>query len=116
MLKITPDTFAAFTAIEERAFIARLTAFLRDAVPALAGEPPAAMDAQVRLQIEAARNYGMTSERAVAAYVLTAAQLGPDFPDRFAAARDILLTPMVGDRKAEQLEAFTVRLFEALAS
>lgn len=115
MLKITPESLAQLTAVEERAFLRRLTAMLREAVPALAHEPPAAMDAQVQLQVEAARGYGMTSERAVATYVMTAAQLGIDFPDRFGGARDILTAATSGDRKADRLEAFTLRLFDALA-
>lgn len=115
MLKITPESLAALTAVEERAFVQRLTTMLRVAVPALADEPAAAMAAQVQLQIEAARDYGMTSERAVATYVMTAAQLGVDFPDQFGGARDILLSRSDGDRKADRLEAFTLRLFDALA-
>ena len=115
MLKITPESLAALTAVEERAFVRRLAAMLRDAVPALANEPAAAMEAQVQLQIEAARSYGMTSERAVATYAMTAAQLGVDFPDQFGGARDILTASTSGDRKADRLEAFTLRLFDALA-
>ena len=114
MITITPETFAVATAREERLFIDRLTAFLRETVPELADQPPPAMDAQVRLVIEAARGYGLRSEQAVSAYALTAALLGPDFVDRFPAAHAIMLDESSEQRKAEQLEAFTTALFDAL--
>jgi hypothetical protein len=114
MLTITPETFAAMESQEERAFVGRLVAFLRDSVPELRDESATAMEAQTRLQIDRARGFGMRSERAVACYALTAAMLGPDFPDRFPAARRILEAPTNETVKAERLEAFTTALFDAL--
>ena len=114
MLTIGPETFAAARREEEESYIGRLIAVLRETVPDLAAEPPAQMDAQVRLQIEAARSHGLQSEQAVAAYVMTAAQLGPDFVDQFPAIQQILLDDATDAKKADNLERFTVALFEDL--
>lgn len=114
MLKISPESFAAVSRPGEDAYVARLSALLRDTVPDLASEPAARLDAQVWLQVEAARSFGLISEQAIAAFVMTAAQLGPDFPDRFPAARAILTDAGTDAEKADALERFTLALFDAL--
>lgn len=114
MLKITPETFAAMERPAERAFVEKLAHVLRNAVPALAGEPQEPFVAQVRLLIERARNHGLESEQGIGSFAVTAGLLGVDFVDQFPAAREILASGADQERKAEQLEEFTVALFAAL--
>lgn len=55
------------------------------------------------------------SEKNVAIFVLTAAQLGIDFVDRFPRAREIVSSQLSSEDKATELEVFTRTLFETLA-
>lgn len=114
MLKISPRTFARMSEHEEGRFIARLAGFLREKVPGLANEPPAALDHQCRMLAKQARSHDMTSEQAIAAFVMTAAILGVDFVDRFPAVRQILFRPVPQERKAELLQGFTIKLLDTL--
>ncbi len=115
MLTISPNTFDAFSSVEEQKFNARLAEFLREEVPGFAQLPQETLLKQVSAVVSSAREFGMESEEAVACYALTAAHLGPDFPDKFPGARQILDAPISDDEKAEHLEAYSVSLFEALA-
>ena len=114
LLKITPETFIALARPAERAFVEKLAEVLRSAVPALAGEAQEPFLAQVRLLIERARDYGFESEQAIGSFAVSAGLLGVDFVDHIPAAREILESGADEERKAEQLENFTVALFEAL--
>lgn len=114
MLEISPETFSRISAAEEERFVGKLVTFLLENVPTMKGEPPQAMAAEVRRMIPMARGYNMISERAVTAFVLTAAQLGLDFVDRFAGVRQILFSSHTEDEKADLLEGFTLSLFKTL--
>lgn len=116
MLKIAPDTFARINAVDQDRFIRKLAGFLQTAVPALAKEPPAPFYAQIQQLIQQARSFDMVSERAVAAFALTAAHLGIDFVDRFAGVRQILFSTHSQDQKADLLEGFTMSLLKTLAT
>ena len=114
MLTIDPSTFASLTRVEEQRYVEQLTAFLRENVPSLAIEPNPAMQEQVRLLLQEARSFGMTSEQSVAVYVLTAAQLGVDFVRRFRGAYQIVTAAISQEEKSELLEAFSVNLLDIL--
>jgi hypothetical protein len=115
MLTISPETFSRMNAVEEDRFVRKLVGFLQASVPSLANEPPADIYAQARLLTQKARSHDMTSEQAVAAFALTAAQLGLDFVERFAGVRQILFSSHSEDEKAKLLEGFTISLFQTLA-
>ena len=116
MRDISPQAFAALEATAETAFIAKLGEVLRDALPSLANEPEPAFSAQLRLLVEQARGFGLTTEQEIGGYAITAGLLGIDFADQFPGAREILEGFEPPHRKAELLEAFTMNLFEVLES
>ena len=114
MRDISPQAFAALEATAETAFIAKLGNVVRDALPSLANEPEPAFSAQLRLLVEQARRFGLTTEQEIGGFAMTAGLLGLDFVDRFPGAREILEGHEPPYRKAELLEAFTLNLFEEL--
>ncbi len=114
MRDISPQAFSALEAAAEAAFIAKLSGLLRDAVPALANESEPAFSAQLKLIVEQARGFGLTSEQEVGSFAVTAGLLGVNFVDQFPGAREILEGVESAYRKAELLEAFTMNLFELL--
>ncbi len=114
MQKLGLEVFAAFEHEAETKFIAKLTRVLREAVPDLATEPDPAFSAQVRLLVEEARSYGLTTEQTIGAYAITAGLLGLDFVEEHPAAKGILVSHEDEFRKAELLEEFTVKLFRVL--
>lgn len=114
MQKLGPDIFAAFEHEAEARFIAKLGQVLREAVPDLASEPEPAFSAQVRLVVEEARSYGLTTEQTIGAFAITAGLLGVDFVEAHPAAEGILTSHEDEFRKAELLEEFTVKLFRVL--
>ena len=114
MLTISPSTRVAFERVEEDKYIARLSQFLKEKVPAMAAVPPAELHGQLRLLIAQARTFDMVTEAGIAAYSVTAAMLGLDFVERFRGARVILMSSETEERKARLLEGFTVRLLETL--
>jgi hypothetical protein len=116
MLKISLETFKTYQQALDADFIFRLSNVLRSAVPSLCDQAPDVLNAQVRLVVDEARGYGLSSERAVGVFAVTAALLGLEFVDQFDGAREILLGPGHGDRKAELLEAFTLHLLEVIGS
>lgn len=116
MLSIAPDTFATLAAADDQRFVAHLNGYLRHHVPGVANEPPAALDAEVRRQIAAAKAFGLMSERAIATYVVAAAHLGPDFARRYPEAQTALTSNADGNAKAVALEMMTRTMFEALGS
>lgn len=114
MLSIAPDTFATLAAADDQRFVAHLNGYLRYHVPGVANETSAALDAEVRRQIAAAKGHGLASERAIATYVVAAAHLGADFVDRYPKARKALTGTADGNVKAVELELLTRTMFEAL--
>ena len=116
MLKISPETFSRINAVDQDRYIRKLAGFLQAAVPALAKAPPAEFYAQIQHVMQQARGFDMFSERAVAAFALTAAHLGLDFVDRFAGVRQILFSTHSQDEKAQLLEGFTMSLLKTLAT
>lgn len=114
MLTISPKVHRAFQDGAEQEYLLRLGAFLREAVPSLADEPPSTLLPQLRQIISQSRGYGLESEQAIASYAVTAGLLGLDFDSRFPGAGQILHSGESEGRKAELLEGFAVRLFEAL--
>ncbi|WP_086607743.1 hypothetical protein [Erythrobacter donghaensis] len=114
MQKLGPEVFAAFEHDAEARFIAKLGKVLREAVPDLASEPEPAFSAQVRLLVEEARSYGLTTEQTIGAFAITAGLLGTDFVEQNPAAKGILTSHEDEFRKAELLEEFTVKLFRIL--
>ena len=111
---IGPQAFSVFESQAETAFITKLGVVLRDAVPGLASEPEHQFSAQVRLLVDQARSYGLTSEQEIGGFAITAGLLGLDFVDRFPGAREILEGFESPERKVGLLEAFTLNLFEQL--
>ena len=114
MRDISPQAFAAFEATAETAFIAKLGAVLRDAVPALVDESEPAFSAQLRLLVEQARGFGLTTEQEIGGFAVTAGLLGIDFLEHFPGAREILESTEPAYRRCELLEAFTMNLFELM--
>lgn len=114
MQKIGPEAFAAFESDAEARFITKLGRVLREAVPDLASEPEPAFSAQVRLVVEEARFFGLTTEQTIGAFAVTAGLLGVDFVERHPAAKGILTSREDEFRKAELLEEFTVEMFRIL--
>lgn len=114
MRDISPQAFAAFEATAETAFIAKLGAVLRDALPSLADQLEPAFSAQVRLLVEQARGFGLTTEQEIGGFAITAGLLGIDFVEHFPGAREILESTEPAYRKCELLEAFTMNLFELM--
>ncbi|MDO7843972.1 hypothetical protein [Sphingomonas immobilis] len=114
MLQLTTETTDKFAEVEDRRFIAKISDFLRQAVPGLAKEPEPEMHATIRQLREEARGYGMTSEQAVAAFALTAGHLGTNFVERYRGARQILFADTTQKQKAELLKHFTITLLREL--
>jgi hypothetical protein len=114
MLQLTTETTDKFAEVEDRRFIAKISDFLRQAVPGLAKEPEAEMHATIRKLREEARGYHMTSEQAVAAFALTAGHLGTNFVERFRGARQILYSNHTQAEKADLLKHFTLSLLRTL--
>lgn len=114
MLSISPNTFAVFEGEAEIRFLEKLANVMREAVPSLRTEPTATFNPQLRLLVEQARSHGLTSERAIGNYAVTAGLLGVDFADRFPGARQILDGFGKEARKSELLEAFTINLLSTL--
>jgi hypothetical protein len=114
MLEISGQVVSRFEDEAEQRYIAKLAAFLREKVPSLANEDPAAMTVQCKLLKDKAGSFNMRSEQAVAAFAMTAAVLGLDFVERFRGARQILYADTPEDEKAELLEGFTVTLVQRL--
>ena len=114
MHPIGSKTLSVFESQAEAAFIAKLAATLRDAVPALANEPEPAFSAQIRLLAEQARGFGLRSEQEIGSFAVTAGLLGAEFVEHFPGAREILESSEPAYRKCELLEAFTLNLFELL--
>ena len=114
MQKLGPEVFAAFEHDAEARFIAKLGKVLREAVPDLASEPEPVFSAQVRVVVEEARFYGLTTEQTIGAFAITAGLLGVDFVEMHPAAKGILTSHEDEFRKADLLEEFTVELFRLL--
>ncbi len=115
MLKIGPETFSRMAAADLDAFVRRLAAFVYANVPGMKDMTEPALVADIHRLKDKAAGFGLKSEGGVAAYVVTAAYLGLDFPEKFAGARQILFSGESEERKAELLGAFTATAFEALA-
>ena len=114
MLQLTTETTDKFAEVEDRRFIAKISDFLRQAVPGLAKEPEPEMHATIRKLRDEARGYHMTSEQAVAAFALTAAHLGTNFVERYRGARQILFSDRPQMEKADLLKHFTITLLKTL--
>lgn len=114
MLEISNQAFSGLKDQTEQRFVAKLAAFLREKVPALASESLEATIVQCKLLKRKANSFDMSSERAVAAFAMTAAVLGLDFVERFRGARQILYADAPEEEKAELLEGFTVTLLDRL--
>jgi hypothetical protein len=114
MLNISPTVFGRLVEDADRAFILKLIGFLRENVPELGSEPLNEMVNQIDQLMNQARIYGLTSEKHIASFTLTAAQLGLDFVGKFPGAHEILNLPVPPDDKVELLEAFTLNLLEIL--
>lgn len=115
MLTISPETFSKVASADLEVFVRKLADFIRQNVPGMSAEPPDRMHAQILALKKDANGYGLRSEQGIAAYAVTAAFLGVNFPERFAGARQILFARETEERKAELLSAFTVTLFDTLA-
>lgn len=115
VLTISPGTFSRMASADLEVFVRKLSDFIRQNVPGMSAEPPDRMRTQILALKKDANSYGLQTEQGIAAYAVTAAFLGVNFPDRFAGARKILFARETEERKAELLSAFTITLFEALA-
>ena len=111
---ISPNLFRAMESQEEKRFIRKLARVVREAVPDLAGEPEPDFTAQIRLLVEEARSYGLRAEQTIGAYAITAGLLGLNFVDEHPAAKEILTGHETEFKKADLLEAFTIKLLETL--
>lgn len=116
MFEISDQTFSTFERAEEEKFVGRMAAFLREKLPYMADEPDEELRGEIRKLKKQANSYGLTTERTVATYVLTAAHLGLDFVDKFDGARKILFRAAGEQRKADLLEAYTLDILEKLAT
>lgn len=116
MFRISNQAYGQFADTAEAAYVRKLADFLRANAPGMATEPDQTLLPQVAHVVQRARDFGFASEREVATFALTAALLGPDFPDNFAGAREILEMKAPASRRAELLQDFTRELFEVLES
>ena len=114
MLQISLRTLSTLQEAQERGFFERLSKLLRGTIPSLKDEPEDALHNQLHSLAMQARDFGLSSERAIGIYAVTAALLGTDFSIRFPGAQSILLGQENGDRKAELLEFLTLHLFKTL--
>lgn len=114
MFRISKQAFSQFAETAESAYIRKLAGFLRANAPGMATEPDHTLLPQVAHVVARARDHGFSSERDVASFALTAALLGPDFPDNFPGAREILDMKAPAPRRAQLLKDFTCELFEVL--
>ncbi len=115
MIQVSSQALDAFAARAEGDYVVRLAKFLQGAVPALAAETPSALIAETHRQVEKARHYGITSERGVASFAITAANLGAEFDIEFPAATACLNAWDIGEAaKVEWLESWTLQLFDEL--
>ena len=116
MFEISSVALAALGRQSDRDFVVKLARFLHENVPALSSEAPADLVAAVSALTERARGYGLTTERSIAVFALTAAYLGLDFDTAFPPATAVLSAQdMTEAAKARWLEDWTTQLFEELA-
>ena len=116
MLTISPQSWDAFGAQAEANFLIKLNRVVRETVPEVASESEPDFTNLLRDVVARARTFGLETEQSIGAYAITAAMLGPDFPERFAGAREILCGHEDEEGKAELLQCFVAALFDTLAS
>jgi hypothetical protein len=116
VFEIGPEALRALHSQSEHDFAVKLARTLHDTVPELASETPGSLVATVKTLVARARTYGLTTERSIAVYALTAAYVGIDFDTAFDPASAVLSArDMSEDQKTMWLEDWTTQLFEELA-
>src|SRR5690349_5392044 len=96
-------------------FESRLVAFLHDTFPDSLEIPLDELHQVIQRLLAKAQGYGFADEAPTAIYVTTAYMLGENFDTEFPAATEILTNLHVSaEKKADWLENWTRRLFEAL--
>lgn len=115
MFKIRKEQMDAQHKAVRESFEDRLIEFLCGEFPEAKEAPPEKLRLAVREQIDHALGYGLSEERYVAVYLVTAWLLGQKFDTEFPAAQEILTSKMRSSAmKAEDLQKLTERLFVAL--
>lgn len=102
------------TILGEKYFATRFRALIYDTFPEANAIPPGSMDRVIIQQAHRAASYGLTSERPVGIYVLTAWLLGCDFDQQFPELGATLNQYDVGEiEKSHCLERFAVETLRA---
>lgn len=95
-------------------FEVRLIDFLYTQFPESKQEPVADMKKIAHEEVLNAKKYGLETEQQIATYFLTAWLLGEHFDTDFPAAKQMLNSSASADAKAQWLEDWTTKMFEAL--
>ena len=117
MFRVTSAQLDAFRADRMEDFEDRLMADLRsdpDAAGAVSDLDDAALRARVKAAVSRGRTHGFSTERQLAAFVISEAELGEGFETdpRALPAALVLRSGLPADDKAEGLEAVAARIVE----
>jgi hypothetical protein len=98
-----------------KSFKAKIRKFIKENDPEVEKVPVVEFDLVIDKLIDDAMLYGLVTERQVASYCLVEWQLGPDFPEKFPAAKSILTSDgKTSNGKAEALIEWSQIFIETL--
>lgn len=115
MLKISQEVFGVLKGQAAQKHRNEIMMLLRQHLPEFRVVEDALLDQKVSELVVRARSFQIRTRPGIFSYVLTAAYLGSDFPDRFLPTREILEAHEDEEIRMTRLAQFVSGVFAAMA-